>query len=401
METHKHSADRYCRVFVFRPVMYRDVLISFFLTAYDKMYKERERKQIMKKLGFGFMRLPLKADGAIDNETLCRMVEYYLDHGFTYFDTSYVYHGGRSETAIRETLTSRYPRDRYFLASKMPTWNVFKTEDVRRFCEEQLEKTGAGYFDNYLMHMLTEKDYDRMVEIGAFDEFRKLKEEGKIRHICCSFHDTADVLDRILDEQPCIESVQILLNYADIADEDLTVKAAYDTIVKHGRNVIVMEPVKGGELAEVPAEIEAMFRKADPSMSNASWAIRSMASLPNVTVVLSGMSTMDQMIDNASYMEDFKPLNEKEKEMMKKAGEIFFGTPPINYRKSVIVNPAVKTYLSLMNNRLVFAIPHGWQDAMYNSYMTRVGKPADLLKQETDPVVIDGLRQAIASYEKK
>jgi predicted aldo/keto reductase-like oxidoreductase len=283
------------------------------------------------------------------------MVEYYLDHGFTYFDTSYVYHGGRSETAIRETLTSRYPRDRYFLASKMPTWNVFKTEDVRRFCEEQLEKTGAGYFDNYLMHMLTEKDYDRMVEIGAFDEFRKLKEEGKIRHICCSFHDTADVLERILDEQECIESVQILLNYADIADEDLTVKAAYDTIVAHGRNVIVMEPVKGGELVDVPEEIETMFRKADPTKSNASWAIRCMASLPNVMVVLSGMSNMDQIIDNCSYMENFVPLNEEEKKLCFKAADIINAkiTVPCTgcsyCTEGCPMNIAIPQYFSLYN----------------------------------------------------
>lgn len=354
----------------------------------------------MKKLGFGFMRLPLKENGAIDNQTLIQMVDYYLAHGFTYFDTSYVYHGGKSETAIRETLTSRYPRDAYILASKMPTWNVFKKEDVRRFCEEQLEKTGAGYFDNYLMHMLTEKDYNRMVEIGAFDEFRKLKEEGKIRHICCSFHDTADVLDRILDEQPDIESVQILLNYADMADEDLTVKAAYETVVKHGRNVIVMEPVKGGELAEVPEEIETMFREYNPETSNASWAIRSMASLPGVMVVLSGMSTMAQVKDNVSYMENFEPLNEEEKEIVKKAGDVFFGNPPINYQHAKIVNPAVKTFLALMNNRLVFAIPHGWQDAMYNSYVTRAGKVEDLIKDETDPAVIEGLKQVIASYGK-
>jgi predicted aldo/keto reductase-like oxidoreductase len=210
----------------------------------------------MKKLGFGFMRLPLLENGDIDYDTLKQMVDIYLEHGFTYFDTSYVYHGGRSEIAIKEALTSRYPRDRYFLASKMPAWDVWKTEDVRMFCERQLEKTGAGYFDNYLMHMLTEKDYERMVEIGAFEEFRKLKAEGKIKHICCSFHDTGDIMDRILDEQPDIESVQILVNYADMADEDLTVKQAYEAVVNHNRNVIIMEPVKGGELAEVPEAIE-------------------------------------------------------------------------------------------------------------------------------------------------
>ncbi len=353
----------------------------------------------MKKLGFGFMRLPLLTGGEIDLETLKQMVDLYMAHGFTYFDTSYVYHGGRSEGALRKALTERYPRESYVLATKMPTWDVFKTEDVRRFCEEQLERTGVSYFDNYLMHMLTEKDYERMVRIGAFDEFGKLKAEGKIRRICCSFHDTADILDRILDEQPDIEWVQILLNYADMQAEDLTVREAYETIVRHGRKVIVMEPVKGGELVGVPEEIRELFRKADPAMSEASWAIRSMASLPGVEVVLSGMSTLEQVRDNISYMEDFKPLTAEEQEMMVRAGKVFFGEPPINYRNAEIVNPAVKTFLALMNNRLVFTVPHGWQDAMYESYVTRAGKPADLLKAEMDPVVIDGLKQAIASYE--
>lgn len=353
----------------------------------------------MKKLGFGFMRLPLLENGDIDYDTLKQMVDIYLEHGFTYFDTSYVYHGGRSEIAIKEALTSRYPRDRYFLASKMPTWDVWKTEDVRMFCERQLEKTGAGYFDNYLMHMLTEKDYERMVEIDAFEEFRKLKAEGKIKHICCSFHDTGDIMDRILDEQPDIESVQILVNYADMADEDLTVKQAYEAVVKHNRNVIIMEPVKGGELAEVPEAIEKRFKEEDPNASPASWAIRYCASLPNVMVTLSGMSTMEQMQDNISYMENFVPLNERETKMMKEAGDYFFGKPPIDYQNAHIVNPAVKTFFALANNRLVFAIPHGWQDAMYKSYITRVGSPSDLMKEETDPVVIEGLKKVIELYE--
>ncbi len=352
----------------------------------------------MKKLGFGFMRLPLAQNGEIDIEMVKQMVDYYMAHGFTYFDTSYVYHQGKSEPALRQALTERYPRESYVLASKMPTWDVFRTEDVRRFCEEQLERTGAGYFDNYLMHMLTEKDYERMVRIGAFDEFRKLKEEGKIRRICCSFHDTADILDRILDEQPDIEWVQILLNYADMQAEDLTVREAYETIVRHGRKVIVMEPVKGGRLADVPQEIREMFRAADPAMSDASWAIRAMASLPGVEVVLSGMSTMEQVMDNVSYMEDFKPLTEKEQAMTEEAGRVFFGHPPIDYHEAVIVNPAVRTFLALMNNRLVFKELHGWQDAMYASYVTRAGRPEDLIKKETDPVVIDGLKQVIQSY---
>ena len=354
----------------------------------------------MKKLGFGFMRLPLLENGDINYDELNQMVDLYLEHGFTYFDTSYVYHGGKSETAINKSLTSRYPRDKYILASKIPTWDVWKTEDVRMFCERQLEKTGAGYFDNYLMHMLTEKGYNRMVEIGAFDEFKKLKAEGKIKHICCSFHDTAEVLDRILDEQPEIESVQILLNYADIADPDLTVKEAYETIVKHNRNVIVMEPVKGGELAVVPKPIEDMFKEADPNASMASWAIRYCASLPSVMVTLSGMSTLEQVQDNVSYMENFKPLTDSEMDMMKKAGDFFFGKPPVNYHEAHIVNPAVKTFLSLLNNRLVFSVPHGWQDEMYNSYITRVGHPLDLMKNETDPIVIEGLKKTVEYYEK-
>ena len=356
----------------------------------------------MKKLGFGCMRLPVLASGEVDIDLFCRMVDEYLAHGFTYFDTSYVYHAGKSEEAVRRGLTSRHAREEFFLATKMPTWSVFKREDVRRFCEEQLERTGVAYFDNYLMHMLTEKDYERMVRIGAFDEFRKLKEEGKIRHICCSFHDTADVLERILDEQEDIESVQIIVNYADMADPDLTIRGAYDTIVAHGRNVIVMEPVKGGELAQVPPLPQAvadMLRAQDRSMSTASWAIRYAASMPGVMVVLSGMSTLEQVEDNVSYMENFKPLTEQEIEMMDRAGRMIFDKLPIDYRHAEIVNPAVKTFLSLMNNRLIFPIPHGWQDAMYESYVTRAGKPADLLKAEKDPVVIDGLRRAIDSFE--
>lgn len=352
----------------------------------------------MKKLGFGCMRLPLSGSGEIDLDAFKRMVDEYLAHGFTYFDTSYVYHRGKSEWAVKEALTSRHPRESYFLATKMPTWDVHRTEDVKRFCEEQLERTGAGFFDNYLMHMLTEKDYERMVRIGAFEEFRKLKAEGKIRHICCSFHDTADVLERILDEQKDIESVQIIVNYADMADPDLTIHAAYDTIVAHGRNVIVMEPVKGGELAQVPAELDAMFRARDSRMSTASWAIRYAASMPGVKVVLSGMSTPEQIRDNISYMEDFSPLTEEEMEMMDRAGHFYFDHPPIDYHQAQIVNPAVKTYLALMNNRLVFPIPHGWQDAMYASYGTRVGTPEELMKNETDPVVIDGLKLAVRSY---
>ncbi len=356
----------------------------------------------MKKLGFGLMRLPqIGSDYAkVDVEQVKKMVDYYLEKGFTYFDTSYVYHMGNSELAIKEALINRYPRESFYLADKMPTWLVNQTGDVRKFVEEQLKKTGVDYFDNYLMHAMTNDHYERMERIGAFEEFKKLKSEGKIKHICISFHDTSDVLDKILENHPEIEMVQVIANYADFRNIDLGIKSSYDVIVKHNRKVIVMEPVKGGKLVNVPERVEKLFKDYNKDLSVASWAIRFAASLPNIFVVLSGMSNMEQMIDNTSYMEDFKPLNEEEQEIINKAADIMYENVPIDYEDKNIDNKAIRTYFALYNNREMFNAVDGWQDIIYGSVASTYGSAKELITKETDPFMVENLQKVINTFEK-
>lgn len=330
----------------------------------------------MKRLGFGLMRLPIK-DGAIDMEQLKEMVDYFIGHGFTYFDTSYVYHGGRSETAIREALVRRYDRNDYTLTDKLPTWLVNSTADIDRLLHEQLNKTGAGYFDYYLMHAMNASHYKRMKKIGAFQKYESLKEEGLIHHICISFHDTADVLDQILSEQPSIEYVQVILNYADMENEGIDIRECYETIVKHGRQVLVMEPVKGGVLANMDAGYESRLKKLDPNKSAASWAIRYAASQPDVFMVLSGMSTIGQMKDNVSYMENFEPLSDEETKVIKEIAEDMYAKRPIQLKTD---NKAVRHYIGLYNNRAGMNVRDGWQDIIYGSVQERFGSPRSLMK---------------------
>ncbi|MBR0420921.1 MAG: aldo/keto reductase [Erysipelotrichaceae bacterium] len=333
----------------------------------------------MKKLGFGLMRLPQVDDdyGKIDMKQLKEMVDHFIEHGFTYFDTSYVYHMGRSETAIREALVDRYSRDAYTLTDKMPTWLVDSLEDIDRLIDEQLQKTGAGYFDYYLMHAMNAQHYERMKKIGAFEKFEQLKTEGRIRHICISFHDTADVLETILCEQPGIEYVQVILNYADMENEGIDIKSCYETIVRHGRKVIVMEPVKGGVLAKMDERYETRLKQLDPHMSAASWAIRYAASKPGVFVVLSGMSSIGQMKDNVSYMGGFVPLNDDETAVLEKIAEDMYENRPIRLESD---NKAIRHYIGLYNNRVGMHTKDGWQDIIYGSVKERYGDPVELMK---------------------
>lgn len=337
----------------------------------------------MKKLGFGLMRLPQIGNnyGAVDIEQLKEMVDYFIGHGFTYFDTSYVYHMGNSELAIREALVKRHDRSEYTLTDKLPVWMVNSLEDIDRLINEQLEKTGVEYFDYYLMHAMNAGDYKRMRAIGAFEKYRQLKKEGKIRHICMSFHDTADVLDQILNEQKDIEYVQVILNYADMENEGIDIRACYETILKHGRQVIVMEPVKGGVLASLSAENEGKLRNLDPDKSVASWAIRYAASREGVFVVLSGMSNLQQMKDNVSYMEDFQPLTDSEEKVIKEIAEEMYSERPIS---KVFENAPVRHYVGLYNNRIGMKVKDGWQDIIYNSLKNRYGSPEDLMKTASE-----------------
>ncbi|MBQ9047284.1 MAG: aldo/keto reductase [Solobacterium sp.] len=278
-----------------------------------------------KKLGFGLMRLPRKdpnnaAD--IDIEQLKQMVDCFMENGFTYFDTAWMYNGFASERAAKEVLVERYPRESFTLATKLHAGFFNSREDMDKVFNEQLNKTGAGYFDYYLLHGIEADMLPKYEQFDCFSWLLEKKAEGKIRHAGFSFHDTAEMLDDILTRHPEMEFVQLQINYLDWESQWIQSRACYETAVKHGKKVIVMEPCKGGTLARVPAEAEAVFKEYDAGASVPSWAIRFAASLPEVMVVLSGMSNPAQIQDNIGYMKNFVPLKEEEKQLCFKAADI-------------------------------------------------------------------------------
>ena len=278
-----------------------------------------------KKLGFGLMRLPLtdpNVESSVDVEQLKKMVDIFMERGFTYFDTAYMYCGGQSEIATKEALVDRYPRESFTLTDKLPPFALKEPEDVPRVFEEQLRKTGAGYFDYYWLHAMGPGSKPVFDRLDCWNFIREKKEQGLVKHIGFSYHGDADLLDRILTEHPEIEYVQIQLNYLDWESLSVQSRACYEVITKHGKPVIVMEPVKGGTLSKVPAELEAEFKKREPEMSVSSWAVRFAATHENVMVVLSGMSNVEQVLDNTGYMQDFKPLSDEELSFITKAADI-------------------------------------------------------------------------------
>lgn len=280
-------------------------------------------ENVKKNFGFGCMRLPMDGENVNISETI-HMVDAFLDAGFNYFDTAHGYIQGKSETALRECLTSRYPRDRYILTDKL-TAHFFKTEaDIRPFFESQLEACGVDYFDFYLMHAQGAGNYLHFKECHAYETAFALKAEGKIRHVGISFHDSAAFLEQILTEYPDIEVVQIQFNYADYDDPAVQSRLCYEVCRKFNKPIIIMEPVKGGNLVNLPVEAKAVLEGLR-SGSAASYALRFAAGFPGMMMVLSGMSDMAQMEDNISSMRDFKPLNEAEHMAIKKVQAIFKG----------------------------------------------------------------------------
>jgi len=271
------------------------------------------------KLGFGLMRLPM-LNNKIDVEQVKKMVDLFLAKGFIYFDTAYVYNNGDSERAIREALVDRYPRDKYLLATKLPAWMGAKTkEDAQQMFYTSLERTGAGYFDFYLLHNLGESRTQAFDRFGIWDFLKQRKEEGLIRHLGFSFHDKAAVLDKILTEHPEMEFVQLQINYADWNNPMIESRLCYEVARKHGKPIIIMEPVKGGMLASPPPTVSKILKDANPKVSLPSWAIRFAASLDGIITVLSGMSNLEQMEDNLSFMSNFEPLSENEHDIIKRA----------------------------------------------------------------------------------
>ena len=270
---------------------------------------------MMKKLGFGMMRLPvLDANDpkSVDVPQVCRMVDTFLSRGFCYFDTAYMYHGFQSENVVREALVKRHPRESFLLASKLPSMHLKKEGDQERIFAEQLEKCGVEYFDYYLLHSLHAGNYPTAEKFDSFAYVSRLKAEGKVRNMGLSFHDSAELLDKILTEHPEVDFVQIQLNYLDLDNPRIQSRACHEVCLKHGKPIIVMEPVKGGLLANLSPAAKSILEQADPKMSTASWAIRYAAGCENVFMVLSGMSNEAQLFDNMSYMENFVPLNDSE-----------------------------------------------------------------------------------------
>jgi len=283
----------------------------------------------MPKLGFGLMRLPEK-DGAINYDEVCKMVDKYMSAGLNYFDTAYVYHGGRSEVAARECVVKRYPRDSFYLATKLPAWELKTEEDRDRIFDIQRERAGVDYFDYYLLHSIEEGgNYNTYERLNCFEWGVKKREEGKIKHFGFSFHGSPALLEKLLDDHPEVEFVQIQLNYADWDNPVIASGKLYEILHERNIPIIIMEPVKGGTLASPVPEILDIFNAERPGASAASWALRFVGSLPGVMTILSGMSNEAQMTDNISTFTDFEPLSEKEKEVIEKAKDIMLGKPTI------------------------------------------------------------------------
>ncbi len=277
--------------------------------------------EIHGNFGFGCMRLPMNGS-KVDYAEFSKMADAFIDAGFNYFDTAHGYIGGQSETAIGDCVSSRYSREQFLLTNKLTDPYFQKQEDIRPFIEKQLEWCKVDYFDFYLMHAQDRNNYQKFKRCKAYETAYGFKEEGLIRHFGISFHDKAEVLDMILTEHPEVEIVQIQFNYADYEDASVESRKVYEVCEKHGKPVIVMEPVKGGSLVNLPPDADVIFRDLG-SASNASYAIRFAASFPNMAMVLSGMSNMPQMEDNISAMRDFKPLSDGEMEVVHKVCDIF------------------------------------------------------------------------------
>lgn len=289
-------------------------------------YKDEKAKVSL--LGFGAMRFPTIEGDMIEETSSEKMIDYAYEHGVNYFDTAFIYHRGQSEGFLGQVL-SKYPRESFYLADKMPTWEVKSLDDAKRIFQVQLDRCGVEYFDYYLLHSVsTDEDYDKVyIEYGVLDYLEQEKKAGRIRNLGFSFHGDQKLFDRILDSHVW-DFAQIQLNYYDWGEEDA--KGLYESLERRGVPCIVMEPIRGGMLAKLNPDAEAVLKNVHPDKSIASWALRYVASLPDVLCVLSGMTAMEHVVDNVSTLStDFKPLDDEERKALDKALNIFLKTKPI------------------------------------------------------------------------
>ncbi|MGI6507673.1 MAG: aldo/keto reductase [Saccharofermentanales bacterium] len=323
----------------------------------------------MKQLGFGLMRLPtVERDDKklIDMDQLIQMVDIFMESGFSHFDTAYGYHGEQSEAAFREAVVNRYDRNSFTVTDKMPMWFVECEEDLNRLFTEQLERCGVDFFDFYWLHALNEKSYQKCKEVDAFGFIERKKSEGFIRKTGFSFHDSAEVLNTILTEQPGVDYVQLQINYLDWEDEEIQSRLCYETAIRHGKRIMIMEPVKGGTLASLPLEASALLKKHAPDVSDASWAIRYAASLDSVDYVLSGMSNEEQLLDNIRTMRDLQPLSDDERDVIEQVIDVLSECRAIACTScgyclgSCPKNIAIPDYFKAYNNFIMFGEPERW-----------------------------------------
>ena len=336
-----------------------------------------------KLLGFGCMRLPMK-DNEVDYEEFNKMIDYFFENGFNYFDTAHGYINGKSEIAIRECLAKRYDRSKYVLTNKLTDVYFKKEEDIEPFFNMQLEACGVDYFDYYLMHAQNRENYKHFMNCNAYEIAKRLKKEGKIKHIGISFHDTSDILEKILNEHDEIEVVQIQFNYVDFKDPSVQSEKCYEICRKYNKQVLIMEPVKGGGLVRLPDEAKKVYDDLNNGLSYASYAIRFAASFDGVLKVLSGMSDFEQMKDNISYMKDFKKITEEERVAIDKVADILKslgGIPCTACRYCVEGCPMkikIPDLFACYNAKKQF---HDWNSSMYYGVSTRdSGKASDCIK---------------------
>ena len=396
-----------------------------------------EEGKIMHKLGFGFMRLPVfnpEDMTTVDIEQVKRMADYFIGSGFTYFDTAYMYHDYTSESALRQAVVERHARDKFTVATKMPLALMRSGDEQESIFSKQLQNLGVDFIDYYLLHNMTYEQYLKAKKWGTIEFLQERQAAGQIRHLGFSCHDSAENLGKILAERDCFEFVQLQINYMDWENPGIQSHACYETAKAHGLKVTVMEPVKGGTLAKIPDEAEAVLRAVHPEWSPAEWAIKAAASLPEVQVVLSGMSTFEQLKANVDAMKGFAPMSEAEFDALHKAADIirnWYAVPCTACRYCVETNKCprnipIPNYFALYNaykQRSPESMPGGFAiERMYYADYERDGygkasscvkcrkcekvcpqhlKIADLLKDVADDMEIDMAAAMAALHPKK